>query len=86
MMLGVLFGCTQACMPYIRTYKLEHEDRLIEIYDRLTQMQQIDMQGILEARFGKEGSYSGGGIGKGNLEHLSEFKPTGEKALEVIVT
>ena len=86
MILGVLFGCTQACMPYIRTYKLEHEDRLIEIHNGLTEMQQIDVQGILEVRFGKEGTYSGGGIGKGNLEHLSEFKPTGEEALEVIVT
>ncbi|MGN0405076.1 MAG: transglutaminase family protein [Bariatricus sp.] len=84
--LGILFGCTQVFMPFIRSYKTENEDRLIEVHNRLTEMQQIDVQGILEERFGKEGAYSGGGIAKGNLENLSEFKPSGEKALEITVT
>ena len=84
--LALLFGVSSAIIPHIGKYRVENEAYFTKIYNRIVEMQYGDGKSFIEKQIDKAGKYQGGGIGKGNLANLSEFHPSGEKALDVICT
>lgn len=86
--LVVLFVISSAVQPVITEYKNENIEKYKEIKDKITKNQQFNLDQFKESVSSVKNGTSdfGGGVSKGQLKNLTSFHPTGETAMEIVVS
>lgn len=91
--LVVLWGCSLIFKPVILQYKQTHIEEYQNIKMTLTQAQLTNLKGLKDSvseaisEIGvRESNYATGGVAEGDLSSVTSFRPSGDKAMEIIVT
>lgn len=91
--LVVLWGCSLIFKPVILQYKQTYIEEYQTIKMTLTQAQLTNLKELKDSvsevvsEIGvKEGNYATGGVAEGDLSGVTSFRPSGDKAMEIIVT
>lgn len=86
MVFALLFGVGYVSQPRIEAQKIKHEKAYKKIRsDLVSDSFELKIQEFVDGIIAGNGNYARGGIGKGNLKKISSIRPSGKKAMEVVV-
>lgn len=89
LILAVLFVISSVIQPMITDYKNTHIEEYKAVKENITKNQNVNLDQLMESvsKIGSSSSnFGGGGISKGNLKGVTSFNPTGETAMEIVLT